>query len=135
MADVEKNKAVLVKTLENIYVCDIESLSAQKRRPLKVLGEWFGNYYVGFVLQRNSPYTVIFNKYLQLFAQHDLLKYSYKISIKEIKAQQILFQTYLQEEKALINLSKLQGGLYFLGFAHITSFLVLLLEICYERWH
>lgn len=133
MVDAKNNKAVLVKTLKNMYVCDIENLSQEKRKPLKVLGECFGNYYTVFVMQKNSPYTEIFNRYSHLFTQHDLLKYWYKISIKEYKAQEILFRTYLREEESLIDLSKLQGSFYYLAISHFFSVLVFLLEIAFNR--
>lgn len=123
-----------MKTLENIYVCDVEMLCQEKRKPLKVLGECFGKYYIGFVMQKNSPFTEIFNKFSFLFTEYDLLKYWYRVSTKEVKAQEILFQTYLHEEEALIELSKLKGSFYFLGFAYFVSVLVFMLEIVLHKY-
>ncbi|KAJ8917161.1 hypothetical protein NQ315_012653 [Exocentrus adspersus] len=133
--DLTPNKALTVKTLENVFVCDIENLDEEKRKPLKVLGECFGRYYYAFVLQKNSPFTQIFDRYSYMFSEHGLLKYWYRISLKEIRAQEVLFRAYTREGGATMDLAKMQGAFYLLVVVYVASAVVFLMEISFYKYY
>lgn len=123
---------VIVKVLGRNYVCDLETMANNLRKYYKVIDECIGNYYTGFVLKLNSPFTKLFEKQLMRFSEIGLFDYWIKnVSFTNERDQERFFTTYIDEpEYILIDLELIQGVFIFLCIGYLASVLVFVIECC-----
>lgn len=123
--------ALIVKTLENSYVTDIEGFDLDKLKHYKALKECLGNYYMGFVLQKNSPFTVRFDSIINRVIESGISsKWLQEIIYMRKKYQDLFFSSYLESiYYTTITSERLYGGFILLAMGHLISIIVFIFEV------
>ncbi|CAG9760532.1 unnamed protein product [Ceutorhynchus assimilis] len=128
-------EAIIVKTLENSFVTDVEGFDTEKLKKFKPLKECIGNYYMGFAIQKNSPFGKRFNTIATRMAANGIMTKWLKDQIfYNKKSQDPFFTTYFHETKhATINSERLFGAVIFLTIGYVIAIIIFILEIVNNR--
>lgn len=132
--DLDNSTAIFVKVLRR-YICDLETMPDYKKKYFKLLsdcrGDCIANYYIGFIFQKNSPYTEVFEKEFLRFSENGLynnwvegINYLYK---KELDP---FFSTYtdVDSQSIYIDLPQFQGVFILLAVGYVVSVVIFYLE-------
>lgn len=136
----KNNYSLVVRSMDNSFITDIDTLDDYGKTHLKIVPQCFMTNYIVFPLKRNSPFTLIFNKYITSFLEHGLIQHWYKEICQNHGLNYMeQFYTYsvstIASKKAL-SLNKLQGAFYILLCGYIVAFLMLIFELtlnCFKR--
>lgn len=125
--------ATLVKTISNIFVTDIEFMDEDVKHILRTMQECIGNYYLVFILRKNSPLKEIFDRKLYQIIEGGLHHFWFNdilnnLHISFMKRFFVDSGTELSKNKPL-NFDKLEGVYIFLAISLSIAFMVFLIEL------
>lgn len=128
-----ETSAIAVKTIERRYVTDIDDLPNEARKYYKTLSDCVGTYYIGFVLQKNSPLTRLFDKTIIRLVESGIHDIWVKRVLEESNQfQQVFFSNYIEDSRVYVNVKKIQGAFYLLGVGYVLSLVCFLIEFIFR---
>lgn len=129
-----ETSAIAVKIIDRRYVTDIDELPNEARKYYKTLSDCVGAYYMGFVLQKNSPLTKLFDETLIRLVESGIHGNWVKRVLDESEqSQRVFFSNYVEEARVYVNVKKIQGAFYVLITGYILSLICFLIEFTFGK--
>lgn len=126
-----ETSATMVKTVERRYVTEVNEMPYETRKYYKVLNDCIENNYVGFLLQKNSPYTKLFEEAIVKLVESGIYgNWVEYILDRAEDTQRTFFTNYIEEPERHINLKKIQGAFFLLAGGCILGFASFVVEYC-----
>ncbi|KAH1003115.1 hypothetical protein HUJ05_011056 [Dendroctonus ponderosae] len=127
--------AMTVKTLDNSYVTDLDGFEPDKLKDYKALKECIGNHYMGFALQRESPFKRRFDTVAMRIMESGLLrKWLHEQIYQKSALQAQFFSSYAQNAHyRTITARRLYGAFVLLLVGYGSGALALLVEMVFNK--
>lgn len=128
--------AKFVKVAGMKYVTDTENLDSYSKTHLVLLKGCISKSNVVFVLQRNSVYTDIINKYTQRFVEYGFVRYWFKQAIYLSKDTYFdnFYSLYVNKfGHGSLKIERLKGVFIMLTFGLATATLIFIAELLYYK--
>jgi hypothetical protein len=135
----EKKYALLVGKLDGTdadFLMFADKLDDYGRKHMTTMSDGgMGCFYASFPLRINSPFLDSIDKFIFDILELGFVNYWYKEFVRKpkYKYMKVFFQKPLPENFRTINLSKMQGSIYFLLLGHFFAILIFFFECLLQR--
>ncbi|XP_071051060.1 uncharacterized protein [Onthophagus taurus] len=122
---------VMVKLLLEKYITDADFLDEYAKNHLKVLNDCVGIYYYVFIIKKNSPFKIIFDKKILELTERGIIKFWYS-QVKILYGGGFLmnfFTINVKNHHHSLKIINIIGAFYLLSIGLIISIVIFILEI------